>query len=96
MTEAGDPEVARVAHVADQAGHVHPVGVQLKVVDPVVRTVDDDDAPPQRVERVTEQLPGPAVAGDQQERLAQPGHPSPEPLQGHRLPERAVLQQREQ
>ena len=46
--------------------------------------VEDDEPPAERVERVPEQLPGAPVAGDQQERLAQPRHLAAEVLQRQR------------
>ena len=48
------------------------------------------------VERLHQQLPGAAVAGQQQERLSDPGHLGGETLQGHGVPERMVLQQAQQ
>ena len=48
------------------------------------------------VERLHQQLAGPAVAGQQQERLPDPRHLGGEPLQGHGVPEGVVLQQGQQ
>ena len=76
VAEPGDGQVAGVAGIGGQAGDVGVVGVQLQAVDPLGDPVEDDEPPAQRVERVPEQLPRPPVAGDQQERLAQPGRPS--------------------
>ena len=87
MAEPGDAEVAGVARVGDQPGHVGVVGVEVEGVDPGVGLVDDDEPAAERVERAAEQLAGLPVAGDQQERLAQPGDLAGEVLQRQRLPE---------
>ena len=51
---------------------------------------------PSASKSLAEQLPGPAEAGDQEERLAQPPDLAGEALQRDRLLERPVLQQGQQ
>ena len=72
VAEAGDAEVAGVARVGGEPGHVGVVGLEVEGVDPLLGAVDHDEPAAERVEGPPEQLAGAAVAGDQQERLAQP------------------------
>ncbi len=91
VAESGDPEVVGVGGVGGETRDVGVVRLQLERVDALAGLVDHHDLLAQRVERLDQQLTGPAVTGQQQERLPDPRHLGGEPLQGDRVPERVVL-----
>ena len=96
MVETGCAQVVRIGGVGHQARDVGVIGPQIEGVDPVGRLVDHHELLSERVEGLGEQLAGAAVAGQQQKRLPQPRHLAGEPPQRQRLPERPVLEQRQQ
>ena len=96
MVETGCAQVVRIGGVGHQARDVGVIGPQIEGVDPVGRLVDHHELLSERVEGLGEQLARAAVAGHQQERLTQPRHLAGEPPQRQRLPERPVLEQRQQ
>ena len=71
-------------------------GVEVEVVDAAAVAVDHHEPPAERVQRAGQQLTGLPVAGDQQERLAEPPDLAGEVLQRQRLAEAAVLHQGQQ
>ena len=96
VTEAGKHEMLGIARIGGESRHVGTERLQLEVVDARLVDVDDDEATSKRIERAAERATGLPVAGHQDEGLAQAAHLAREALHGKRMPEAAVLRQREQ
>jgi hypothetical protein len=96
VVQARGDEIARISHIGGQTGDVGVVGLQFEAVDPVLRLVQDDEPPAQRVHGVPQELTGAPVPRDEHERLAQPRDLAGEALQRERLTERPVPQAGEQ